>query len=125
MLRAVTLMLAVSALSAACALVEQPPPPGTREFQAEVRNLSPRPLELLVQISPTEGALPGAVRPSSVPPESTAIVTFFVPVAGEWSILIDPRTTMLKDEVEGLMELGCTTIYIETAGDGGYGSGCK
>ena len=122
--RAVTLSVAVSLLAAACALVEQPPPPGTRMFQAEVRNLSPRPLEPLVQISSTEGALPGAVRPPSVPPESTAIVTFFVPVAGEWSILIDPRTTMVSDEIEMLMEQGCT-IYIETAGDGGYGSGCK
>jgi hypothetical protein len=38
MLRSVTLGLAVSLLSAACALVEQPPPPGTRMFQAEVRS---------------------------------------------------------------------------------------
>ena len=124
MLRSVTLGLALAVLAAACALVEQPPPPGTRMFQAEVRNVSPRPLELLVQISPTEGPLPGAVRPSSVPPESVALVTFFVPMASEWSILIDPRTTIFKDEIEPLMEQGCT-IYIETAGDGGYGSGCK
>ena len=123
--RAVILSLAVSLLSAACALVEQPPPPGTRMFQAEVRNRSPRPLELLVQNSQTEGALPGAVRPLSVPPESTAIVTFFVPVSGEWAILIDPRTAVRNDDIEMLMEQGCTMIYIETAGDGGYGSGCK
>ena len=81
MFRAVTLGFAISVLVAACALVEQPPPPGTRVIQAEVRNLSKQSLELLVRASPTEGALPGAVRPSSVPPGSAALVTLFVPVA--------------------------------------------
>ena len=124
MLRTVAPSLALSVLAAACALVEQPPPPGTRVIEAEVRNLSSRPLELMVQTSQTEGALPGAVRPSSVPPGSTAIVTIYVPTAGEWSVLIDPTTSMSKEAVDRFMAEGCTMIQIET--DGAYGSaGCR
>jgi hypothetical protein len=120
MLRAVIAMLAASMLAAACALVEQPPPPGTRVINAEVRNLSSRPLELMVQTSQTRGALPGAVRPSSVPPGETARVTIYVPTAGEWSILIDPTSSMNHEDFERFMAQGCTMILIET--DGAYGS---
>ena len=119
MLRAVT-MLAVSIVAAACALVEQPPPPGTRVINAEVRNLSSRPLELLVQTSETGGALPGAVRPSSVPPGASANVTIYVPTAGEWSVLIDPTSRMTNLDLDRFMAQGCTMILIET--DGAYGS---
>jgi hypothetical protein len=125
MLRAIVLGLLSSVLAAACALVEQPPPAGTRLINAEVRNLSPHPLELMVQTFQTEGALPGAVRPSSVPPGSTARVAFYVPTAGEWSILIDPTTSMFRDAVDELMEPGCAMLFIETAGDGGVSAECK
>ena len=74
----------------------------------------------MVQTSQTQGALPGAVRPSSVPPGETARVTIYVPTAGEWSILIDPTSSMNHEDFDRFMAEGCTMIIIET--DGAYGS---
>lgn len=85
--RAVTLSLAVSLLSAACALVEPPPPPGTYAVQMEVRNEWPDSVPFTVYF----GGQPrrDAVRPPSVPggPSRTA-VTFYLPLADDWEIAI-------------------------------------
>ena len=87
MLRSVTLGVALSVLVPACALVEPPPPAGTRPFQAQVRNPHPDPAELT--ITTPAGVLPGAVQPASVPAFSETIVTFDVPIRGEWAFAVN------------------------------------
>ncbi len=86
MLRSVTLGVVLSVLAAACALVEPPVPAGTVTVQGEVRN-ERGPVELGVT-TPT-GVVPDAVKPASLPADSTTQVTFFVPATGEWSITVD------------------------------------
>ena len=85
MLRSVTLGVALPVIVAACALVEPPAPPGTYAVQMEVRNEWPKPVPFTVSFDDQPRA--DAVRPPSVPggPSST-IVTFYLPVAGNWGI---------------------------------------
>ena len=87
MLRSVTLGIALSILAAACALVEPPPPAGTRSFQAQVQNPHPDPAALT--ITTPAGVLRGAVQPASVPAFSETIVTFHVPIRGEWAFAVN------------------------------------
>jgi hypothetical protein len=82
-------------------------------IEAEVRNHSTRPVELLVQVSQTDAALPGAVRPPSVLPGSTVRVALHVPIAGDWRLLIDPTRSIWSQEFVQLMATGCTSIFIE------------
>ena len=56
MLRSVTLSVVFSVLSAACALIEQPVPAGTRPIAARVHNGGSLPAEITVTV-PT-GVLP-------------------------------------------------------------------
>jgi hypothetical protein len=87
MLWSVTLGVAMSVVAAACALVEPPPPTDTRPFQAQVQNPHPNPAGLT--ITTPAGVLPGAVRPASVPAFSETIVTFHVPISGEWAFAVN------------------------------------
>jgi hypothetical protein len=66
-----------------CERVAPPPPAGTRAFQVEVQNPLPDPVELT--ITTPDGVLPGAVQPASLPALSETIVTFQVPIRGEWA----------------------------------------
>ena len=120
MLRAVAVSVALSVLTSACALVEQPPPPGTRVIEAEVRNLSHDRLSCWSRPPRPKARFPVRYAPSSVPPGATARVTIYVPTAGEWSILIDPTSSMNHEDFDRFMAQGCTMILIET--DGAYGS---
>ena len=84
---AVTLGLAFSVLTVACALVEPPPlPSGTVTFQVEVRNASRDRVELVVETD--TGALDGSVRPASVAPGSSAGVTLSVPIDQTWELSV-------------------------------------
>ena len=63
-LRTIILIVALSLQAVACALVEQPVPPGTIPFQGEVQN-DRGPVEL--SVTTPAGTIPGAVRPASLP----------------------------------------------------------
>jgi hypothetical protein len=119
-LRAVIPGLALSVLAAACALVEPPPPPGTRVINAEVHNLMARPAELTVR--PAAGmapgaAIPGAVQPPLLPGGSTTDVTLYVPMAGRWWIFLQNSNVVIAGEnIDELFDPGCT-IVIEFSAD--------
>ena len=142
MLRSVTLSLALSVLAAACALVEEPVPPGTFRLQGEVRNMRARPVEIRVRTP--AGALPNAVQPASVPAHTTADVTFYIPLAGDWTMdavvhaedgarhtgqgaihfafVLEGRAIQ---DVWILPGFFLCTLGIEVAADGGFGYGCN
>ena len=124
MLRSVTLGLALSVLAAACALVEEPVPPGTFRLQGEVRNMRVRPVEIRVRTP--AGALPNAVQPASVPAHTTADVTFHIPLAEDWTIWVDAEPVITRSDSDFSSQLrpGCT-LGIEVAADGGFGYGCN
>ena len=86
-LRSVTLGFALSVLAAACALVEPPVPPGTFALLGEVRNAKAGPVQ--VEVRTPAGAVPGAVQPAVAPAHATTKVTFYIPLAGDWSIWAD------------------------------------
>ena len=108
--RAILLNVALSVLATACGLVEPPPPAGTRMIEAEVRNLTARPLQLGVS-TPT-GDLAGSAQPASLLPGATTRVTFYVPMQGDWTIVLDPRERIPKSEFEQYLAPGCST-YIQ------------
>ena len=128
MLRSVTLGVVLSVLAAACALVEPPVPAGTVTVQGEVRN-ERGPVELGVT-TPT-GVVPDAVKPASLPADSTTQVTFFVPATGEWSITVDgsPDVTVGDPGVPERWDIsadirdGCK-LDIHLSADGGTGHEC-
>ena len=84
MLRAVGFVIAVGVLVAACALTEPLPPAGTVPVQLEVQNNAPLPAELTVRAG--AGPIPGAVQPSTVPPNTSEDVVFYVPMTSNWEI---------------------------------------
>jgi hypothetical protein len=112
--------LALSVLVAACALTTQPPPAGTRPFQAQVANMRPDPVVLT--ITTTAGVLPGAVQPSSLSAGSTTNVTFHVPLGGEWAIAINGQDQLGSDELNP--NIGACTMGVELGADGSMGMGC-
>ncbi len=120
MLRSVTLGVALSVLAAGCALVEPPPPAGTRSFQAQVRN--PRPVPAELTITTPAGALPGAVQlPASVPAFSEAIVTFHVPIQGEWAFAVNGDDQLGWEELTPNIGV-CTMEFV--MGDGNSSFSC-
>jgi hypothetical protein len=129
MLRAMAMSLASSVLAAACALVEQPPPPGTTPIQVEIRNQTEQTVvELFVVMEDAEGTLDGAARPASVPPKSTIDVTVYVPTARAWTIFIGPTGSgVTKADLEEAGGQGCR-YFIELSDSlGGFalGHGCE
>jgi hypothetical protein len=96
--RAIVLTVTLSVLATACGLVEPPPPAGTRMIEAEVRNLTPRPLQPGVA-TPT-GDLAGSAQPASLLPGATSRVTFYGPMQGDWTIVLDSRERIPKSEFE-------------------------
>jgi hypothetical protein len=71
-----------------------PPPPGT--FQAQVRNTLPNPVELSIVRA---GERVGAAQPASLPALSETIVTFHIPIAGEWIYAVDGDDQISSDEL--------------------------
>ena len=94
-LRSVTLSVVLSVLAAACALIEPPPPP-PGAFQAQVRNTLPNPVELSIVRA---GERVGAAQPASLPALSETIVTFHIPIAGEWIYAVDGDDQISSDEL--------------------------
>ena len=121
MLRSVTIGVALSVLAAACALVEQPPPPGTVMVQAEVHNA--RGLVKLTVVTPPGSVLPGAVQPAYVPAGSTTNVTFYVPTSGQWWIAVNGTDDIDGADFSKHLRQGCR-IEIDLMADGGWGYGC-
>ena len=125
MLRSVTLGLALSVLVAACALVEQPPPPvpaGTIPLQVQVQNMRREPAEFTVRTP--DGVLAGAVQPATVPGDSTTDVTFYAP-PGEWSIRVNGSSLGPRgNDLPGVIRAGCSPL-IGLEADGGFSFGCK
>ena len=120
MLRSVTLGVALSILAAACALVEPPVPAGTRPFQAQVRN--PRPVPAELTITTPAGVLPGAVQwPASVPAFSEAIVTFHVPIRGEWAFAVNGDDQLGWEELTPNIGV-CSLVFV--MGDGNSSFSC-
>jgi hypothetical protein len=123
-LRSVTLGVALSVLAAACALAEQPGPPGLYQFAVEVRNNSPRPVEFRVRHS-TGGAwgdvIANAVAPTSVPPGISS-VGFNLPPDNNWVIEIPGWGHLNALEVVGQP---CSAVVFEFGlPDGGWRVGC-
>src|SRR4029453_18735056 len=122
MLRAVALGVALAVLASACALVEPPPPNGTRLVQAEVKSEWPQP------ITPLARSRGGRVQPGALEARSTTMVSMYLPITGEWSIAFNPGV-----EINGIdldrnsnrgSKGGCTIPSIQIGDDGGYGQAC-
>jgi hypothetical protein len=91
--------IALAGLVTACALVEPAPPAGTALLQFQVSNQSAAPAEVAVHTRGRE--LVGAAQPATVPPRSTVVVSFFVPIAGEWAIFANGGELMGSVDVRG------------------------
>lgn len=122
MLRPVLLGIAMAVLAAACALVEAPVPPGSVMVQLQVANRSARPAALAVTTG--QGAIPGAVRPPSVPAGATGDVTFFVPMGGSWTITVNGQDLILNSDLRGRAGL-INDIGIEVDQSGNSGWWCS
>lgn len=130
MLRSVTLGVALSILTAACALIEPPVPAGTYPMEAEVRNNSPRPVEFTV-VRAVGGALPGAnaiagaVQPASVPagPSSSKVI-FYLPIDGQWLIRIPDWGEIEGKDFGSFRAQQCGPLVINLDANGGWGWGC-
>jgi hypothetical protein len=121
-LRSVTLSVALSVLAAACALLEPPVPPGTVATHARVKNLENVPVELEVKM-PTSGVLLGAVEPASLPANGTAMVTFYLPVSGDWWITVNGSDMYAAADIREIGSGRCT-LDMEVSADGHGGLGC-
>jgi len=120
MLRSVTLGVALSIMAAACALGDPPPPPGTRQFQVEVRNLRASPAQ--VTVTTPAGELPGAAQPALLPAGSVTDLTVQVPADGKWSVRFDGEVVLAWDWANP--KIGKCEIRLELTLGGNFGAGC-
>ena len=117
-LRTITLGVALSLLAVACALVEQPVPPGTTPFRVEVQN-DRGPVEL--SVTTPAGTISGAVQPASLPAGSTS-VTIYLPRTGEWAIAVNGRE---DEDILGRLDVNreCSSLKVRLHPGGGSESG--
>jgi hypothetical protein len=121
-LRSVTLGLAMSVLSAACALVEPPVTAGTATVQVEVRNASRDLVELVVNTD--TGERPGAVQPASVAPGSSTDVFLSIPSDQAWTLDVEPFGWSIESwAFEALLDQGCE-IVLKLWADSGRNLAC-
>ena len=99
----------------------QPPPPGTRMIQAQVRNNARVPVEL--GVSTPSGVLPGAVQPTSLGAGAIADITFYIPLGGEWWITVNGMEMFPATDVNQYARQGCR-LGMEVSTDGSGGIGC-
>ena len=121
MLRAIALAAAMSVTVAACALVSQPPPPGTHMVHAQVKNNARVPVEL--EVTTPSGALPGAVQPATLQPQVIQDVVFYLPLGGEWSITVNGMMMFPGTDVDQYARQACA-LGMEVNTDGSGGIGC-
>ena len=123
MLRTVTFGVALSVLTAACAVFTEPVPAGTVPVAARITNNTPREMPLSV-VLPTGDILPGGIQPtSSVPAFSTMDLTVYLPVGGDWRLSIGDWGEILKQDIAGGLQRGCR-IVVEANADGSGMYGC-
>jgi len=126
MLRAGALGVALAFLTAACALAEPPPPAGTRVVQAQVESEWPQPITPVVKTP--AGAMQGAVQPATLQPRSTTMMSFYVPITGEWSVTFNPGVEFPGRDLDASSNRsskgGCTIPLIVIGDDGSYAQGC-
>jgi hypothetical protein len=115
--------VAISLLAAGCALVSQPPPPGTVMVQAQVRNVGPVAVEL--GVSTPAGELDGAVQPALLAPRATAQVTFYLPIAArDWWITVNGAGMFPAEDANQYVRQQCR-LFMEVNVDGSGGIGCS
>ena len=73
---------------------------------------------------PTGGVLPGAVAPASLPANGTALVTFYLPVSGDWWITVNGSEMFPAADVGQVGSPGCARLEMEVSASGGGGIGC-
>ena len=128
MLRSVTLGLTLFILAAACALVEPPPPAGTRPIQVQIENRRPGPVQLTIASHAVvlEGAadeLTGVAQPASVPAGSTTNVTFHVPINRDWWIGFNGEPGPGSEDLGP--DIGTCTMGVLLTANGGLSMGCR
>ena len=124
MRRAVAVSFALPLLATACALVEPPPPAGTRGVEAQVRNERSLGVELSIMKGLSRRTILGAVQPPSVPARSTGNVTLHIPTTGQWWLAIDGSPTLDRNDLEDLFRPGCA-FTLEIFADGSLSTGCE
>ena len=123
MLRRVALVIATGMLIASCALTEPLVPAGTIPVQLQVANRSPRPVELAV-VTPGYGVIRDAAQPPTLPAGTTADVVFHVPMTGDWEIVVNEATVLLRTDLKGRTG-EINRIGIEVDEQGGIGWWCN
>jgi hypothetical protein len=120
------LALVISAFVTACALIEEPIPPGTRPVHAVITNKSPNPAELTVRTGSAGPVLAGSARPSAIPAgPSTTNVTFYLPPTNQWEIYFGDTGAQISGRDFGPSgQPQCATLTIELDRDGGWGMSC-
>jgi hypothetical protein len=122
-LRNVTLGVALSVLTAACAVFTEPVPAGTVPVNARITNNSGQEMPVSV-VLPTGESLPGAILPtSSIPAFSTMELTVYLPVGGDWRLKIGDWGEILKEDIARDLQRGCR-IVVEANADGSGMYGC-
>lgn len=123
MLRSVALGVALSVLTAACALFTDPVPAGTVPVAARITNNTGQEMPLSV-VLPTGDILPGAIQPTgSVPAFSRMDLTVYLPVGGDWRLSIGDWGEILKQDIARDLQRGCR-IVVEANADGSGMYGC-
>ena len=121
MFRAFLLGIAVSLLTAACALLPAEPP-GTRPLQLSVRNNTGAPVDIRVVMA--GGTAAGSAVPPTVPIGGLGTpVTIYVPLSGDWMLEVGDQATLTSVDFDDYAAQGCT-FGIELEGDGSYSFGC-
>ena len=119
------LAFAISALVTACALIEEPIPPGTRPVQAVITNKSANPVELTVRVGEGGPILAGAAHPAAIPAgPSTTNVTFYLPPTNHWEIELSGYGAISGQGFGPGGTIPCSAITIDLDRDGGWGMSC-
>ena len=118
-LRSVTFGVALSVLTAACALFSEPVPPGTVPVEARITNNSGQEMPLSV-VLPTGEVLQGAIQPTtSVPAFSTVTVTVYLPITGDWRVRVGDWGAILRQDIPEVMQGTCRVVVVSNADGSG------
>ena len=87
--------------------------------------MTAEPVQLAVRTP--AGEVPGAVQPAVAPAHAATKVTFYIPLAGDWSIWADDEHLMDSTDPDLVSQMlgGECTLGIEVQGEGGFNWGCS